>query len=825
MARRTETTRLALRGALRLLPLLLLASCTAASTTSLYSLSYPTAFALVCQAGGEGNWQAVPLAECTPGEGGHRLLAVVANGPTGDVGFIDLTDGDAQDMDRMVPGYTRLYLGGYLADLAASPDSRMVYALDTVGRRLVLLDPATADFDAVDLPFVAGRVEVTPAGDALLLTLPGDGAVARMPLDGDGNPGEPEIVVLGGSPSSIAFSDDGALLVVAHMDEPYLSVLAPDALTETFRIGLVAACADGLDNDGDGLADRDDPGCLDHDDRSEEDPLLCPEPRDPGTEGDEEAGTEGEDTPDAPGDCLAADSLPSCANGLDDDGDGLTDLDDPGCRNRADWTEDTDALELPEGTVLPIACANGLDDDGDGLVDYPEDPDCFAAGDGRERGLPLPASEVAVSADGRHAYVTHQGLLQVMAVDLEAAALVDVNALDDGLERQLKYREGTLGIDFGYVPRGVRFHKVEDRLYAYVGDLGGRSSRVLVEDAGQPVHQADSATEEDDRTSAGKPRLYVDDDEIQLGYTPISGYPNIGPLLVETLDEEAGTKRYYGVEFLGDLRAHRNETWTVAYEGQLPGTEGLKARYLQGGRILVTGGDLCSRGVLPGDALVFEYDAQQSCGNLETEGVYNFLIASVGADEVELAAEGGWTTDAEGERVELDLPDADCLEELFAFAIRPVDTFVVTGSRSGFLHNVVPSADGCVESADASPLFNGRAYAATLKEGETLHTCPVTEPHHSLEMRTFENPIFRFDVYPACSELADGTREVITSSRETEWRFSVASGFVSQTILAAKMASDQALSPQEDLLYVLDLAGRSIKEVALDEFVLQASYY
>jgi glucose/arabinose dehydrogenase len=47
---------------------------------------------------------------------------------------------------------------------------------------------------------------------------------------------------------------------------------------------------------------------------------------------------------------------PECGNGVDDDGDGLVDGDDPGCRDAA-WPE-----EDPE-------CQNGLDDDADGDVD------------------------------------------------------------------------------------------------------------------------------------------------------------------------------------------------------------------------------------------------------------------------------------------------------------------------------------------------------------------------------------------------------------------------------------------------------------------------
>jgi probable HAF family extracellular repeat protein len=60
-------------------------------------------------------------------------------------------------------------------------------------------------------------------------------------------------------------------------------------------------------------------------------------------------------------------SVPTaCTNGLDDDGDGLSDLLDPGCAGAADLSEQT-ALRL---------CDDGIDNDGDGTADFPADPGC-----------------------------------------------------------------------------------------------------------------------------------------------------------------------------------------------------------------------------------------------------------------------------------------------------------------------------------------------------------------------------------------------------------------------------------------------------------------
>ena len=63
---------------------------------------------------------------------------------------------------------------------------------------------------------------------------------------------------------------------------------------------------------------------------------------------------------------LAVTAELACSDGLDDDGDGLVDLDDPGCY----------ALDDPFETNALVACDDGFDDDADGLVDWPADPGC-----------------------------------------------------------------------------------------------------------------------------------------------------------------------------------------------------------------------------------------------------------------------------------------------------------------------------------------------------------------------------------------------------------------------------------------------------------------
>jgi hypothetical protein len=113
---------------------------------------------------------------------------------------------------------------------------------------------------------------------------------------------------------------------------------APYVMDSATWVATLAACADGLDNDGDGLSDAgQDPGCS------------------------------------GAGDASENDAARPCDDRLDSDGDGATDFPrDPGCRDPV-WP-----LENPQ-------CQDGLDNDADGRVDWDgggsggrPDPQCTA---------------------------------------------------------------------------------------------------------------------------------------------------------------------------------------------------------------------------------------------------------------------------------------------------------------------------------------------------------------------------------------------------------------------------------------------------------------
>ena len=57
------------------------------------------------------------------------------------------------------------------------------------------------------------------------------------------------------------------------------------------------------------------------------------------------------------------------------------------------------------------------------------------------------------------------------------------------------------------------------------------------------------------------------------------------------------------------------------------------------------------------------------------------------------------------------------------------------------------------------------------------------------------------------------------------WTFTVSTGFFSEALAIAQLPSDMFLHAAEDRLFVLDLAGRSLKGLDLLEFALTSSYY
>ncbi|MBP9850911.1 MAG: DUF11 domain-containing protein, partial [Candidatus Peribacteraceae bacterium] len=83
-------------------------------------------------------------------------------------------------------------------------------------------------------------------------------------------------------------------------------------------------------------------------------------------------------------------SVPKCQDGIDNDGDGATDLQDFSCGNDPNRDDETS----PQSK-----CQNGVDDDGDNLIDFPQDPGCTSLQDNDEGPKNLPVFSGNKTAD------------------------------------------------------------------------------------------------------------------------------------------------------------------------------------------------------------------------------------------------------------------------------------------------------------------------------------------------------------------------------------------------------------------------------------------
>ncbi|MFH2009388.1 MAG: hypothetical protein ABI333_22545 [bacterium] len=126
--------------------------------------------------------------------------------------------------------------------------------------------------------------------------------------------------------------------------------------------GLVGLedCINGVDDNGDALADCEDPQCLGHAACNPYREYAC----DNNTDDDGDGAIDCADSDCQSHQACNPDQEVACHDGVDNDGDGLIDCRDPDC-----------------GEACGENCGDGVDNDGDGLTDC-DDPDCWAEGGG-----------------------------------------------------------------------------------------------------------------------------------------------------------------------------------------------------------------------------------------------------------------------------------------------------------------------------------------------------------------------------------------------------------------------------------------------------------
>lgn len=355
------------------------------------------------------------------------------------------------DVDNTIPGVTGIFVDDIITDVESDPDGRFVISVNSSTGSIALLQNDRSVLPALTIEFGIGPLltatvwpsperpigRTAPAtGDAprrAWITAPQARRILEIDLDvladliAGGASATEDIVTAvldlpDAVPAEIAVHPDGDRLYVGHATQPRISVFdlatgertaiidltrrpicGDGYLTRIIAFADDRSCQDGLDNDGDGRVDADDPDCGGTHGIEAIDP-TCPQ-RSQCADGIDNDGDDLIDRDDPDCDAIGRfeGPVPQCANGIDDDADGLIDRADPGCANEEDNAEDTgdtfegpgpggrcyeiadesaDATEDEDGDGLIFVggpgcetCADAIDNDADGLIDS-DDPGC-----------------------------------------------------------------------------------------------------------------------------------------------------------------------------------------------------------------------------------------------------------------------------------------------------------------------------------------------------------------------------------------------------------------------------------------------------------------
>ena len=252
---------------------------------------------------------------------------------------------------------------------------------------------------------------------------------------------------LGGAVRSLAIANDGTGWATIAGSAQLLELglhgrpLAEDCAgfpCVIARHGVGSPCRDGVDNDGDGLVDAEDPQCFDP--NGDESGVVrrgaltaCTNGIDDDGDGRIDADDDGCSSADD-NDELPDSDGPTCADGVDNDLDGLIDSEDDDCGDDVSGEEGRALLlgEAPYPLDGP-RCGNGLDDDGDGLADL-DDPDCYAASSDREARVDSSdPTLLALVPPGDVLAIVDAVVPQVVFFDTETRTVIRPNDLDPWL--------------------------------------------------------------------------------------------------------------------------------------------------------------------------------------------------------------------------------------------------------------------------------------------------------------------------------------------------------------------------------------------------------
>ena len=731
-------------------------ACDDSNTSTLAALNMPGEMQLVERCTINGNLVGLNETDCAAQGGSFTQSVYTANIGTGTLSYIPYyprrKEFEVIDITRSVPGVTSIPVGDMPQSLAADEFGAIVVLTSAIHNDTSIIsvnDNREIAFQELDKP---PRKVIYSKLDHAFYVFFLDGTLRRLRIQlncGQVDNSLPAACKLSKDNITVTWENvmtmDGIPMdyvahptlpkgYVSYQDRRYISVLGWNDTAgacldgtsqypcEIERLGAGFACADGIDNNNDGLIDAQDPTCF-YPWSSEG---LDATKEQIGWLGIGECGdgidNNGNDFIDAldPG-CVASNdasedpgfqpmTLGTCADGTDNDGDGDSDRDDVKCR----WPsmdEDSSSEEMALSNGL---CRDGIDNDGDGKSDL-EDLACYGKNGFSEVDL-VSKGRGAISIDpkGRWLYVLDPVDSQLIVIDLATGNTIDRSGWFPR-QRVVGIPTSRLALDVASAIRteteyDKNGHKViSERSVAFVSSTNGYVTEYLI---GQtythyyndvPVNSVDELAmrvtdTSDDSTYIGVircvGRICTDQDlpNIKLRTRPAVGYfPNSSTL--STTNPDTGEPHYVIYDTI-----MASETWRLTYEGTLERETRSDGYFSQTG-IFNTNIDLCALGAQNGDHLVlrqrnvntsfpqcraFYEDADGKQPILEWE------IVDVGPNSLQLKpiSEDGYSQN---------LPAPECFSNGLEYEIRASHQWILT-SNATFVNRRYTAGNHCIDN-------------------------------------------------------------------------------------------------------------------------------
>ena len=506
---------------------------------------------------------------------------------------------------------------------------------------------------------------------------------------------------------------------------------------------------------------------------------------------------------DTDGNVLPVGLFDACSDGIDNDGDGLTDNKDPGCTGPDDNDESdgptADFGKMP-ALVTPAACSNGIDDDGDGLTDM-DDPSCYNPLGVSETMDPVHRVNALVPGpDCKNVYALVTDPAMVMVLDAETGKLIDVNRDENSSVMNDLGIQGTL---LQANPESGAIVKLSDGTYLWIYLANGEVVKYQIADSNGPKYQL-TDSELIVRDSISVPDLLVDNKLVDGGFAENVDYPSMGPLEVDLIPGTNDEYSFYGVKFLSQKLTIPNEYWTVTFEGRIPDTDSVSGVLSAEGMLTDQGHDFCVLGVEKGDRLIFT----------ETGDTCNLQVQSI------------TITGVTPHTLKLDLNEvpAACLGKGLDYYIRATNQWVVNGSVTGFLHPWYSDGDKCSIKKDAKGM-QARVARSMPKDGIKLANCPVYPQDPEIEWNEFRNIEFSFSIFPGCTIDKDYNITVVPPKQDTQFRFSAFNYITPVSSTVGGHVVSIVSPPGAIILYLVNMGADSVEAIDADTGTIEKTFY